>query len=99
MKKSTKTTKVVTKTKARVTKKPARIHIATPASARTGRRIHRLRVASGLSQSALGGMSDLSQNHISNVENGVENISAEARMRVAAALGTTDRYLKIGRKD
>lgn len=75
-----------------------RVHIATPTSARTGKRIRRLRLEMGLSQKKLGVAANLSGNHISSVERGIENISPEARERVAKALNTTDKYLRTGRK-
>jgi transcriptional regulator with XRE-family HTH domain len=75
-----------------------RVHVATPASARTGKRIRKLRLELGLTQEKLGRKSKLSQNHISNVENGVENISAASRARVAKVLKTSDDYLRTGKQ-
>lgn len=73
-----------------------RVHKATEQSAQAGKRIKECRINLELSQTALGKLCDISHNHISNIENGVENVSDDALARLSSALKTSFEYLKTG---
>ena len=73
-----------------------RIHKANKSSAEAGKRIKELRKEMSLTQTALGKLCDISHNHISNIENGVENVSEDALARISVALSTSFEYLKTG---
>ena len=73
-----------------------RIHVANAASKEVGKRVRSLRTSLSLTQKELGKKAVLSPNHISNIENGVENVSDDAIARLSAALSTTFEFLKNG---
>lgn len=73
-----------------------RIHVANETSKQIGARVKALRTSKGLTQKALSKIAMISPNHISNIENGVENVSDDAVSRLATALETSYSYLKEG---
>lgn len=76
--------------------KKNRIHIANNKSKEIGERVKFLRTSLSLTQKKLGEMALLSPNHISNIENGIENCSEDAVSRLAEALSTSYTYLYNG---
>lgn len=61
-----------------------------------GTRIRNKRKELGLRQNELAEMSELSNNYLSNIENGHSVPSFEALVRVCNALGTTPDYILLG---
>ena len=56
---------------------------------RLGRNIQSLRIRRGFSQAALAEMSDISAQYMSNIENGIKQVSLETLYRIAHNLGVT----------
>ena len=61
-----------------------------------GKRIRECRIAAGISQELLAAWADLSAPHISRIENGKKNVSAESIAAIADVLRTTTDYLLLG---
>jgi transcriptional regulator with XRE-family HTH domain len=73
-----------------------RIHVANEQSKQIGLRVKKLRLVKAMTQRELGKVAMISPNHISNIENGVENVSDDAVARLATALETSFLFLKEG---